>query len=147
MARKSGSIRVLMKLTSDSKVTSRRVRLKSAKNLCFGYRFFAEIRQIHRFFYVFRQSSQILCRNQARLIQTLQVGDCFEKTTFSFRAQPSHHAPHAAFFSPRATRHTHLARPSAPRSLLTARCSSRIEVNKTTALPAIFKQHLNKNFY
>ena len=65
MARKSGSIRVLMKLTSDSKVTSRRVRLKSAKNLCFGYRFFAEIRQIHRFFGVIRQKLQNLCRNQA----------------------------------------------------------------------------------
>ena len=66
MARKSGSIRVLVKLTSDSKVTSRKARLKSAKNLYFGYRFFDEIRQIHRIFDVFRQKLQILLRSQAR---------------------------------------------------------------------------------
>ena len=34
-----------MKLTSDSKVASRKARLKSAKNLCLGHRFFDEIRQ------------------------------------------------------------------------------------------------------
>ena len=43
-----------------------KVRLKSTKNLCLGHRFFDEIRQIHRFFYIFRQKVQILCRNQAR---------------------------------------------------------------------------------
>ena len=43
-----------------------KVCLKSAKNLCLGHRFFDEIRQIHRFFYIFRQKLQILCRNQAR---------------------------------------------------------------------------------
>ena len=40
--------------------------LKSAKNLYLRYRFFDKIRQIHRFFDVFRQKLQILCRNQAR---------------------------------------------------------------------------------
>ena len=35
-------------------------RLKSAKNLYFEYRFFDEIRQIHRFFYIFRQNLQNL---------------------------------------------------------------------------------------
>jgi len=43
-----------------------KIRLKSTKNLCMEHRFFDEIRQIHRFFYVFRQKLQILCRNQAR---------------------------------------------------------------------------------
>ena len=42
------------------------VRLKSAKNLYLSHRFFDKIRQIHSFFYVFRQKLQILCRNQAR---------------------------------------------------------------------------------
>ena len=42
------------------------VRLKSAKNLYFRHRFFNKIRQIHRFFCIFRQKLQILCRNQAR---------------------------------------------------------------------------------
>ena len=41
-------------------------RLKSAKNLYLRHRFFDKIRQIHRFFYLFRQKLQILCRNQAR---------------------------------------------------------------------------------
>ena len=41
-------------------------RLKSAKNLYLRHRFFNKIRQIHRFFYLFRQKLQILCRNQAR---------------------------------------------------------------------------------
>ena len=41
------------------------VRLKSAKNLYLSHRFFCKIRQIHRFFNVFRQNLQILCRNQA----------------------------------------------------------------------------------
>ena len=36
------------------------VRLKSAKNLYFRHRFFNKIRQIHRFFYIFRQKLQIL---------------------------------------------------------------------------------------
>ncbi len=31
-----------------------------SKNLCLGHRFFDEIRQIHSFFYVFRQKLQIL---------------------------------------------------------------------------------------
>ena len=39
---------------------SSNVRLKSAKNLYLRYRFFAEIRQIHRFFDDFRQNLQIL---------------------------------------------------------------------------------------
>ena len=42
------------------------VRLKSAKNLYLSHRFFNKIRQIHRFFCIFRQKLQILCRNQAR---------------------------------------------------------------------------------
>ena len=40
--------------------------LKSAKNLYLSHRFVCKIRQIHRFFDVFRQNLQILCRNQAR---------------------------------------------------------------------------------
>ena len=52
--------------TSRSKATSRKTRLKSAKNLYLSHRFFDEIRQIHRFFAVIRQILQILCRNQAR---------------------------------------------------------------------------------
>ena len=36
------------------------VRLKSAKNLYLSHRFFCKIRQIHRFFNVFRQNLQIL---------------------------------------------------------------------------------------
>jgi len=51
--------------TLDPKVTSRKARLKSAKNLYLSHRFFDKIRQIHRFFDVFRQKLQILCRNQA----------------------------------------------------------------------------------
>ena len=54
--------------------------------------------RIHRFFYIFRQTLQILCRNQARLIQALRVGDCFEETTFSLRA--AFFSPHASTFSP-----------------------------------------------
>ena len=52
--------------TPRSKATSRKTRLKSAKNLYLSHRFFYKIRQIHRFFDVFRQNLQILCRNQAR---------------------------------------------------------------------------------
>ena len=52
--------------TPRSKATSRKTRLKSAKNLYLSHRFFDEIRQIHRFFAVIRQILQILCRNQAR---------------------------------------------------------------------------------
>ena len=37
-------------------------RLKSAKNLYFEYRFFDKIRQIHSFFYIFRQNLPIHCR-------------------------------------------------------------------------------------
>ena len=40
-------------------------RLKSAKILYLRHRIFNKIRQIHRFFYTFRQNLQILCRNQA----------------------------------------------------------------------------------
>ena len=58
-------MRASIKPTLKSEVTSRKVRLKSAKNLYLRYRFFVKIRQIHRFFYVFRQKLQILCRNQA----------------------------------------------------------------------------------
>ena len=50
----------------EIRVTSRKVCLKSAKNLYLRYRFFDKIRQIHSFFYIFRQKLQILCRNQAR---------------------------------------------------------------------------------
>ena len=53
------------KTNLEIRVTSRKVRLKSAKNLYLRYRFFDKIRQIHRFFYLFRQKLQILCRNQA----------------------------------------------------------------------------------
>ena len=53
------------KTNLEIRVTSRKVRLKSAKNLYLRHRFFVKIRQIHRFFYVFRQKLQILCRNQA----------------------------------------------------------------------------------
>ena len=62
----------------DPKVTSRKARLKSAKNLYLRHRFFNKIRQIHRIFDAFRQNPQILCRNQARLVQVLQVG-CFSR--------------------------------------------------------------------
>ena len=54
------------KTNLEIRVTSRKVRLKSAKNLYLRHRFFDKIRQIHRFFYLFRQKLQILCRNQAR---------------------------------------------------------------------------------
>jgi len=64
--------------TLDPKVTSRKARLKSAKNLYLSHRFFNKTRQIHRFFDAFRQKLQILCRNQARLAQALQVG-CFSR--------------------------------------------------------------------
>ena len=76
--------------TLDPKVTSRKARLKSAKNLYLSHRFFNKIRQIHRFFDAFRQKLQILCRNQARLIQTLQV------SYFSRRDEllATRHAPH-----------------------------------------------------
>ena len=60
----------------DPKVTSRKARLKSAKNLYLRHRFFNKIRQIHRIFDAFRQKLQILCRNQARLVQALQVDYC-----------------------------------------------------------------------
>jgi len=40
-----------------------KVCLKSAKNLYLSHRFFCKIRQIHRFFNVFRQNLQILSRN------------------------------------------------------------------------------------
>ena len=53
------------KTNLEIRVTSREVRLKNAKNLYLRHRFFEEIRQIHRFFYLFRQKLQILCRNQA----------------------------------------------------------------------------------
>ena len=53
------------KTNLEIRVTSRKVRLKSAKNLYLRHRFFEKIRQIHRFFYLFRQKLQILCRNQA----------------------------------------------------------------------------------
>ena len=53
------------KTNLETRVTSRKVRLKSAKNLYLRHRFFYKIRQIHRFFYLFRQKLQILCRNQA----------------------------------------------------------------------------------
>ena len=68
-ARKSGSMRASMKTTYHHpgfKVTSRELCLKSAKNLYLGHRIFNKIRQIHRFFDIFRQILQILCRNQAR---------------------------------------------------------------------------------
>ena len=53
------------KTNLEIRVMSRKVRLKSAKNLYLRHRFFEKIRQIHRFFYLFRQKLQILCRNQA----------------------------------------------------------------------------------
>ena len=53
------------KTNLEIRVTSRKVRLKSAKNLYLRHRFFDKIRLIHRFFNVFRQKLQILCRNQA----------------------------------------------------------------------------------
>ena len=40
--------------TPRSKATSRKTRLKNAKNLYLSHRFFNKIRQIHRFFDVFR---------------------------------------------------------------------------------------------
>ena len=54
------------KTNLEIRVTSRKVCLKSAKNLYLSHRFFDKIRHIHRFFDVFRQKLQILCRNQAR---------------------------------------------------------------------------------
>ena len=58
-----------MKLTSDSKVTSRKVRLKSAKNLCLGYRFFDEI----------RQNPPILLCFQAKFTDSLQKSGAPDK--------------------------------------------------------------------
>ena len=72
MARKSGSMKgrawMRFKLCLESEPEKRawKASLKSAKILYFGYRFFDEIRQIHRFFDIFRQILQILLRNQAR---------------------------------------------------------------------------------
>jgi len=143
MARKSGSMRVLVKLTSDSKVTSRKVRLKSAKNLYLSHRFFDKIRQIYRFFYIFRQKLQILCRNQARSIQALQVGYFSRRDELLATCSvllATRHAPRAATFSPRATR-------TLRDQALISRRFSRTARRKTAILPAIFKQHLNKNFY
>ena len=150
MARKSGSMRVLVKLTSDSKVTSRKVRLKSAKNLYLSHRFFDKIRQIYRFFYIFRQKLQILCRNQARSIQALQVGyfsrrdellaTCSVLLATCSVLLATRHAPRAATFSPRATR-------TLRDQALIARRFSRTARRKTAILPAIFEQYLNKNFY
>ena len=48
------------KTNHEIRVMSRKVRLKSAKNLYLSHRFFDEIRQIHRFFAVIRQILQIL---------------------------------------------------------------------------------------
>ena len=107
MARKSGSMRVLVKLTSDSKVMSRKVRLKSAKNLYLSHRFFDKIRQIYRFFYIFRQKLQILCRNKARSIQALQVGYFSRRDELLVMCSgllAARHAPHLANFSPCALR-------------------------------------------
>ena len=59
MARKSGSMKGRTR-------TRFKLCLKSAKNLYFGYRFFDEIRQIHRIFNAFRQKLPILWGNQAR---------------------------------------------------------------------------------
>ena len=115
--------------TLDPKGTSRKARLKSAKNLYLSHRFFDKIRQIYRFFNAFRQKLQILCRNQARLIQTLQVSYFFRRDDLL----ATRHAPRAATFSPRATR--------------TLRDQALIARRKTAILPAIFEQHLNKNFY
>ena len=72
MARKSGSMegrtrtRFKLCLKSEPEKRAWKASLKSAKILYFGYRFFDEIRQIHRFFDIFRQILQILLRNQAR---------------------------------------------------------------------------------
>ena len=66
--RLGGKIRLhksVHKTNLEIRVTYRKVRLKSAKNLYLGHRFFDKIRQIHRFFDVIRQKLQILCRNQA----------------------------------------------------------------------------------
>ena len=67
------------------------------------------------------QKLQILCRNQAHLVQAIQVG------YFSRRDELL--ATSSVLL---ATRHTHLARPS-------ARLMPRAEANKITFLPAIFK--------
>ena len=126
------------KLTSDSKVTSRKVRLKSAKNLCSGHRFFDEIRQNPPILLCFQAKFTDSLQKSGALDPNLAGRRLFRKddllvacTTFS---------PGATCSVLLATRHTHLARPS-------ARLMPCTEANKTTSLPAIFKQHLNKNFY
>ena len=75
------------KTNLEIRVTSRKVRLKSAKNLYLRHRFFDKIRQIHRFFYLFRQKLQILCRNQAHPSVHLACGGR------ALIALSSHHPP------------------------------------------------------
>lgn len=113
-----------------------KIRLKSTKNLCLEHRFFDEIRQIHRFFYVFRQKLQILCRNQARSIQALQVGYFSRRDELLATCSVLLATCHV----PRATR-------TLRNQALVARRFSRTARRKTAVSPAIFEQHLNKNFY
>ena len=74
---------------------SRKVCLKSTKNLYLRHRFFNKIRQIHRLFNVFRQNLQILFRNQAPLgiRQTSSAAWRETPSTSSAYAQETRH-PH-----------------------------------------------------
>ena len=143
MSRKSGSMRVLMKLTSDSKVTSRNARLKSAKNLCLGHRFFDEI----------RQNPPILLCFQAKFTDSLQKSGALDPNLAGRRLFRKDDLL-VACSDLLTRRHVQRSYRHAPRATRTlrdqahaARCSPRAEDNKTTVSPAIFEQHLNKNFY
>ena len=74
--------------------------LKSAKNLYFRHRFFCKIRQINRFFDVFRHNLQILCRSQARSnyvvtrttdlkYMSLKNTSCLSKASQTWREKPA----------------------------------------------------------
>ena len=52
------------KTNLETRVTSRKVRLKSAKNLYLRHRFFYKIRQIHRFFYLYRLEFSLQVQQQ-----------------------------------------------------------------------------------
>ena len=135
LARKSGSTEALMNHTPESKRYVTKGLPEKCKDLYLRYRFFNKIRQIHRIFDAFRQNPQILCRNQARLIQVLQVG-YFSRRDDLLAMRVNLLATCSDLLAAR-TPHATCATKRSPH---TAR-------QKTAASPAIFKQHLNKNFY
>ena len=150
MSRKSGSMERARKTNPGSKAAPQKLCLKSAKNRCLGHRFFDEI----------RQNPPILLCFQANVTDSLQKSGALDPNLagrWLFRRDDllvacsdllvvcgdllvMCHMQRSSRHTPYATRPAHLARPSAHRL-------PRAEVNKTTVSPAIFKQHLNKNFY